>query len=204
MVNIPKTSSLPSWIPQGLIEASQKEAKQASADIVWLSSLEDIKKIPQRAPSSSTAGLLSYLWYYKVRGIYNDFQGKNIVDIGWWFWWIAPNLCHSAENIIVVDKVIQEKDLDTLLSKNLKDQEEIIWLRKDYLARNRNSSNAKSDICEAELVLQECRWWENYNQEDFPNVERNSSYGERLVGVEDHSQDIVFLNINTTWKTSIL
>lgn len=202
MVNIPKSPSLPSWIPPGLIEATQQQAKQSSADIVWLPSLEDIKKIPQRAPSSSTASLLSYLWYHKVRGIYKDFQGKNVLDIWGGFWWIAPSLCYSAQTITVVDPVFQEKDLEKLLAKNLKDQEEIMWLRKDYLARNRDSSNAKTDICEAELVFHECSWWENYTQEDFPNVRRNSSYGEKLVWVDDNSQDVIFLNFILSKSTA--
>lgn len=193
MVNTPK-HHLPSWVPEGLIEANQKNIKQSTKEIVELSSLEDIKKIPQRAPSSSTASLLSYLWYHKIRWIYKDFQGKNIVDIGWWFGGVAANLCYSAKMITVVDPVFQEKELEKLLAKNLRDQEEIMWLRRDYLARNRDSSNVKMDICEAELVFQECSWWEKYTLQDFPNVQRNPSYWEKLVWIEDNSQDVVFLN----------
>lgn len=193
MVNTPR-NNLPTWIPEWLIQTTQMPQKEQVNNLLWLPKLDEIKQIPQRAPSNSNTSLLAFLWYHKVKGIYPDFVGKKVLDIWWGFGGVASNLWASAESITVVDPIFQEKNLEKLLAKNLQDQEEFMSLRKEYWEKNKNISNIKSDICEGKLVYKECSWWENYTEELFPNVVRNHSYGEHLVGIDDHSQDIVFLN----------
>lgn len=188
------TRHLPSWVPEALITSCQQWVLNQSQWLLELSSLDEIKKIPQVAPSNSITSLLLFLGYEPNKSwIYEDFVWKSILDIWGWFWWIAPNLFSSAWNITVVDPIFNEKDLGKLLEKTLESQANIKWLREEYLTKNKWKLSIRSDICEAGIVYKECSWWKDYTREKFPNVKRNNSYWEKLVWIDDNSLDFVFL-----------
>lgn len=185
----------PGFVPEGLFLAVQQEYEKRCAILLNRPSLEEIKKIPQRAPANSIKRLLSWLWYeFDSNWICDFFVWKNILDIWWGFGWVAKNLYKSANEIIVVDPVFMEKDLPTLLQKNLQSQKVVQWLREQYLLKNPEKKHILNDISENTLVYHECSWWLEYSVQRFPNVIRNSSYWENLIWIQDNSQDVVFLN----------
>lgn len=190
--------SLPSWIHPALVQATLKKIQistKTNSEIVlnWWKrnqpSLEEIKKIPQRAPSNSIKSLLSFLWLDK-----NDFTWKNVLDLGWWFWWVAANLEETAWYITVVDPVFWEKNLKKLLVENISSQERAINSREELIKNNSNIPKITKNSIETELVLDEMKWWLNYNPINNKNIERNASFWEKIDWVMDKSQDYVFCN----------
>lgn len=152
-------------------------------------------KIPQKSPTNSTQSLLKFLWFeFDQDLICDDFLWKNILDIWWGFSWVATLLNNCAWKIIVVDPIFSDKDINSILQENIDSQQEIISLRREYYHKDKTNRKVLSDIAEASLVLDEIKWWEQYSVENFPNVERNSSFWENMIWIENDSQDFIFLN----------
>lgn len=166
--------------------------------------LEDVQKWAQRNPQNSIPTLLSSFWFLKNdKWVYEDFVWKNIIDIGWWFWWLAPTLQTSAKSIIVVDPIFRINDLNSRLDIQINAQEDYLSTRTRYLNEHKDNKNAKYDVDEMQQVFDDLNWWKNgYTKEKYPHIKRNNSFWENIVWVESGSQDYVFLNF-VLWKDSV-
>lgn len=206
-------NNLPSWIHPALIQANLEAQKKK----VWISNWnntnhivedhikwtkawiekvtwnkekqEKIKNSSQRAPSKSIKWLLNFLWI-KLE----EFKWKNVVDLWWWFWWLAKNIVNYVNNITIVDPIFIEENIDNLLNKNIIEQVRLINARNDLVKSNPNIPKETPNSIESKKVLEEMKWWINYSQIKYPNVIRNPSYAENIVWIENNSQDYVFCN----------
>lgn len=206
-------NNLPSWIHPALIQANieaqerklwKTNLEQNNPNVenhinwtkIWIekvTSLEEkqekIKNSSQRAPSKSIKWLLDFLWINS-----KEFKWKNVVDLWWWFWWLAKNIVNYANNITIVDPIFLEKNINDILNKNIIEQVRLINAREDLVKSNPNVPKETPNSIESKKVLEEMKWWINYTKENFPNVERNPSYAEKIVWIENNSQDYVFCN----------
>jgi SAM-dependent methyltransferase len=188
---------IPSHVPEWLIYALLAQQAQKVAVIVDDRQVK-IRENIRIAPAHSTESLLTACGYQAKDGIYSDFQGKDIVDIGGGFWGIAPKLSNSANQIIVVDPVFREKYFEALYYKDLDRLESNMSMKFDdktppssELIRLRESNRIN-----AEKVYQEFLWWKWYKpkSDKHKHIKRNSSYGEHLEWISDNSEDFVFVN----------
>jgi len=203
-------NNLPSWIHPALIQASleaqerkinwEKKHLDLENQINWIKAWvekvtsseekqEKIKNSSQRAPSKSIKWLLDFLWLNS-----KEFKWKNVVDLWWWFWWLAKNIVNYANNITIVDPIFLEKNIDEVIQQNIESQKKFIYLREKHINENPEKKYIIPQIQEWNIVLEEMKWWINYTKENFPNVTRNPSYAENIVWVENNSQDFVFCN----------
>lgn len=205
-------NNLPSWIHPALIQANieaqerklwKTNLEQNNPNVenhinwtkIWIEKVtwnqekkKKIVDINQRSPSNSIYSLILFLWLE-----FEEFKWKNVIDIGWWFWWLAKNIVDFAKKLIIVDPIFSE-DIEKTFKKNIEDQEYFIYTRKESLKNDRTKSHIHAQIQEWNIVLEEMKWWINYTKENFPNVERNPSYAEKIVWIENNSQDYVFCN----------
>lgn len=206
-------NNLPTWIHPALIqaniEANEKKLwkpnwEQNNTNVenhinwtkTWVEKLtspqekqEKIRNSPQRAPAKSIKWLLDFLWI-KLE----DFKWKNVVDLWWGFWWLAKNIVDFVKKLTIVDPIFLEENIDNVLNKNIIEQVRLINAREDLVKSNPNLPKETPNSIESKKVLEEMKWWINYKKEKFPNVERNPSYAENIVWVEDESIDYVFCN----------
>lgn len=206
-------NNLPSWIHPALIQANIEAQEKKLWKINWeekpldlenqinwtktwvekLTSPEEkqekIKNSPQRAPSKSIKWLLDFLWLNSEK-----FKWKNVIDLWWWFWWLAKHIEDYANNITIVDPIFLEKNIDNILNKNIIEQIRLINAREDLVKSNPTIPIETPNSIESKKVLEEMKWWINYSTLKFPNVIRNSSYAENIVWIENESEDFVFCN----------
>ncbi|MDD2907703.1 MAG: methyltransferase domain-containing protein [Candidatus Gracilibacteria bacterium] len=193
-------NNLPTWIHPALIQAHldkqalpiKNQINETKTGIEKVTGNEEkqekIRNSPQRAPSISIKSLIDFL-----RLDIEEFKGKNIVDLGGGFGGVAKILNSAANNITIVDPIFSE-DIERYLENNIENQKYFIYARKEFLKNNRNKSHINAEIFEGETVLEEIKWWLDYSPTKYPNVTRNPSYAENIVGVGNESQDFVFCN----------
>lgn len=147
------------------------------------------------APQTSGARILRFFNVEKNGNEYPEFKDKNITDIWWWMSSLAFELSPSAKKIIVVDpifgydrKVKTENELrraqNSLEGYNVlraTDSEENLKNREE------NKKNEKE-------VLQGITTWLGYDDENPGKIQLNNSFAQHIEGIEDGSQDVVFLN----------
>lgn len=201
-------NNLPSWINPALIQANiealwnsnwtktnpivednMKWFRTWVEKVTWSQEKKkEIVDINQRSPSNSIKSLILFLWLE-----FEDFKWKNVLDLWWWFWWLAKNIVDFAKKITIVDPIFNE-DIEKALRKNIEDQEYFLYLRKESLKNDRTKSHIHAQIFEWENVLEEMKWWLNYNPDTFQNVIRNPYFAENIEWVENESEDFVFCN----------
>lgn len=206
-------NNLPTWIHPALIQAtidaqekklwkSNLKPKNLELEnhinwtktwvekVTWIENKQEkIKNSPQRAPSKSIKWLLDFLWLNSEK-----FKWKNVIDLWWWFWWLAKHIVDYANNITIVDPIFLEKNIDSILNKNIIEQVRLINTREDLVKSNPTIPTETQNSIESKKVLEEMKWWINYSKIKYPNVIRNSSYAENIVWIWNETQNFVFCN----------
>lgn len=203
-------NNLPSWIHPALIQANidaqqrkinwEKKPLDLENQINWTKAWvekvtsqeekqEKIKNSSQRAPAKSIKWLLDFLWLNSEK-----FKWKNVVDLWGWFWWLAKNIVDFAKELTIVDPIFLEENIDEVIQQNIESQKTFIYLREKHINENPEKKHIIPQIQEWNIVLEEMKWWIDYNPVKYPNVNRNPSYAENIIWIDDKSQDFVFCN----------
>ncbi len=160
--------------------------------------LEAIREKLHITPSISANEFLSFIDQGKPELRGRLFGGKIVLDLGGGFGGLPWLLKFYAKHITVVDPIFADdhgkEQLDSDLLK--------IAARIDFVQERLKTPNLdefvhgllKKNELESEKIYEETKRWKSYNPETDRNITRNSSFGENLEGIADHSQDVIFLN----------
>mgnify|MGYP002776134741 FL=1 len=193
-------SNIPEWLVFALQQASNRKIDSAIDERQWL-----IREKIRVAPGNSVRTLLKNLGYKNRNGIYPDFQWKNILDIGWWFGWLASVLEHSVSKLTVVDPVFREADYEFLYQEDVGRLERLSNHRNfpdDATVSSELRAIREKNTAESKQVLQELLWWKEYDPIwTHEHIIRNPSYGENLEWIPEKSADAIFVNYVLSKKT---
>lgn len=129
-----------------------------------------------------------------------DFKGKNVTSIGWWFWIFEVDLAEAGANVTIVDPVFSSAEL---IEEKLQDN--INWLKgliepwDEYREQIKETflgnvgvkaKDSKLDSKRKELITHLEKWKEN--KEKYGLV-LNPSSGDKIEWIEENSQDFVLI-----------
>lgn len=194
---------LPSWLPEGMVYAIAAKKEKEVIHIIDTRQ-ETIREKIRISPGNSTKTLLENFWYQTKYGIYPDFQWKHILDIGGGFWWVAPILGNSAQQITVVDPIFRENKYNDLYQEDICRMEKFMTTFEPW---QRNISDTArllriKNLNEQKQVQKELLWWKEYDSTwKHSHIKRNASYGENLEWIQDNSIDVIFIKHVISKKT---